>query len=256
MKFKNDKLLKNKRNRFCLYIVIATIGILCIVLAIICKFNLSESIKEVFYDALLSFGGGFITSSVMAFLVNLISFHHEELNKLNVRNYALYGIPFAIEHLMRIVIEKSIYKFKENTIIDFKETYKVSIQGLKGYFFNNNDDGFVNSNYTKILLENMSYSFSILRRDIPNIINNRNMFIKDEFFTENEINVLTSMLDEIKRIENTCIISDMGEYLELFINLTLNIKEINDTTLYKIKFIKNNVFEKVDAMEENSNTKD
>lgn len=91
--------------------------------------------------------------------------------------------------------------------------------------------------------QSTEYSFSLIKRDVPQIVSHKSYFVNEGIFSEDEICTFEYFLDEITTIANTSVIFDLGEYLKILFTEAIKIEEIKKAISVRVVFKRNNSFE-------------
>lgn len=214
-------ILNVKKSNFIIYVVCLIIGLLFIGIAVLLYVFYPNTIAD---EIMLSIGCSTIPTVVTAYLIDQASEKRENKRILELRNHFLWGMPHGLLWIMKQIIER-YHPSVNSTNKSFYDCFIDSVEVMKS----------INYGYEELeqqkddidaILKDIDYGISLCVRDCQSIISHDYELEINKIFSKEELLAISYLLEECQRIKNSFILSDMAEYIELFVkNIIKSIPE-------------------------------
>lgn len=217
-----------KKKNFFLYLIIFSIGIICVIFSYICENQNSTILK----DILSGLGWGFVPTSITAFLFDRINIQNENKRKKDLRTYFLNGLVFNTTFLVKNIINEfyegddiddSIYNICKKIIYEYVDL-KLKNKTIEIETSENRESK------ERIITQILSCKEKAceIEKDISNLM-------IDEILDENEIANIRSFIMSCNEISIDSPLIEIIDKLDEILSCLYSIKEIGNIFNKQVK---------------------
>lgn len=207
-----------KKANFWIYISMFAVGIVLIAISV---FIFAKCCNELYWDEIfMGIGCSLFPTVVVAYLIDFANEKRKIERIKSLRETAIWRMSYGLLLVAKIVIEE-FGKTKNENNKSFADVYKESINKMKHtnpllYLDVNN------INDRKNLMLRLEFGLSMCESTCSEIINNSVDYKINGIYSEDEINILKSLISECNHIRVSSIITDTADFIEQLLNVAID----------------------------------
>ena len=218
--------LNVKKSNFFVYAGCLVFGLLLIVASIIMYLQCPNSL---FDEIMLSIGCSTIPTVITAYLIDQASEKRDIKRIAELRSDFMWGMPHGLLWIMKIIIER-YYPFESSNNKSMYNCFEDSIRLMASVKYGD-EELQRHKNEVEAVLKDIDYGISLCIDGCRSIISHDYELEINKIFTKDELLAISYLLEECQIIKKTFILSEMAEYIKLFVKNTIEkIPEIYEKT--------------------------
>ena len=230
------------------YITILIVGSCFIILGASFYSRLTKPWPEI----LIGIGCSTIPTVILTYLIERINLKDLVAKKEMYKNSVVCQVPYAIAKTAQLIINTFMPIEKDQSQNSFQDLLRLSINNMKS--INPGEDEITkHANIRDAFLKRLKFPFSIICETYKRIDTNKDFFLINNIFSEEEIIFYYNLREEFDYSLNLSLISEIGEGLEEFFNYVVQYSPKVKKLLETKPTLKNGIIQHWDAIVKSCN---